>query len=64
MKNSVTPQLETAISRIVQNLQSVAYGEVSATWKIHNSRIVSITHSVTETTVDRAEENMKTGHPP
>jgi hypothetical protein len=62
--NDNTPQLEIAISRIVQNLKSVAYGEVTTTWKIHNSRIVSVTHSVTETTVDRVKENMKTGHPP
>jgi hypothetical protein len=60
MKASVNPQLETAMSKVLDNLKAVKYGEVSVSLKIHDGRVVSVIHSVTQT-VREAQEERKMG---
>jgi hypothetical protein len=36
--------------RILQNAAAVRFGQVSATMRIHDGRIVDVTHTVTEST--------------
>ncbi|ULQ60684.1 DUF2292 domain-containing protein [Brucepastera parasyntrophica] len=36
--------------RLCENAAKIRYGSVSATLKIHNGRVVDITHSITENT--------------
>jgi hypothetical protein len=63
MKTQSDTQLETVMSRVLDNLKAIKYGDVSVTFKVHDSRIVSVTHTVTESTRQSIGADMKTGPP-
>jgi hypothetical protein len=66
MRPLVNPQLETVMSRVLDNLKAIKYGDVSVTFKVHDSRIVSVTHTVTESTrqpISADGTDRKTGPP-
>jgi hypothetical protein len=44
------PQLEKVLSRVLENLSTVKYGEISVTLKIHDGRVVSVTHTIIQST--------------
>ena len=46
--------------RINENAKKIRYGSVSATLKIHNGRVIDVTHSTTESTREQAEEKNET----
>jgi hypothetical protein len=58
-------QLEFLTQKMLENLSQVKYGEVSVCIKKHDSRVVSIIHTVTQNTrdrslaTDRLEENVR-----
>ena len=43
--------------RLCENAEKIRYGSVSATLKIHDGRVVDVTHSTTEST--REQEKTK-----
>jgi hypothetical protein len=42
--------------RICENATKIRYGSVSATLKIHNGRVIDVTHSTTESTREKEEK--------
>jgi len=42
--------------RLNENAHKIRYGSVSATLKIHNGRVIDVTHSTTESTREQSEE--------
>jgi hypothetical protein len=48
--SSISPQLETIVSKLLGNIGTVRYGDVSVLLKVHDGRVVSVTHTVTEST--------------
>jgi 16S rRNA U516 pseudouridylate synthase RsuA-like enzyme len=63
MKNDTVPQMDNALETLVENLSRIQYGEVSLTYRLHNGRIVSVTHTVTESTRQSIGAEMKNGPP-
>jgi hypothetical protein len=63
MSTPVHPHLQTVIAKLLDNLKAIKYGDVSVTFKLHDSRIVSVTHTVTESTRQSIGADMKTGPP-
>jgi len=47
------PKFETLIETLLKNADSVRFGEVILSLKIHDSRIVSVTHTVTNNTIHK-----------
>ncbi|MCL2800528.1 MAG: DUF2292 domain-containing protein [Treponema sp.] len=43
-------------ARLLENATKIRYGSVSATLKIHDGRIVDVTHSKTENTREQQEQ--------
>jgi hypothetical protein len=43
--------------RICENAAKIRYGSVSATLKIHNGRVIDVTHSTTESKREWEEQN-------
>jgi hypothetical protein len=48
MSVHASTNLEMVILKILDNLKTVKYGDVSVSLKIHDGRVVSIIHSVTQ----------------
>ena len=48
IKGMDTQKTASLIERLAQNIAKIRYGTVSVTLKIHDGRVVDITHSVTE----------------
>jgi hypothetical protein len=57
MNTPANIHLETVMSKVPDNLKTVKYGDVSVTLKIHDSRVVSVVHSVTQTIRETKEKN-------
>jgi hypothetical protein len=58
----MTTELHDSVSKetiqtLSANLQSIRYGSVSVVLKVHNGRVVDVTHTVTESTRERREGN-------
>ena len=49
-------KIENIADRLCENATKIRYGSVSATLKIHDGRVVDITHSTTESTREKGEE--------
>jgi hypothetical protein len=45
--------IKVIAERLCENATKIRYGSVSATLKIHDGRVVDITHSTTESTRER-----------
>jgi hypothetical protein len=43
--------------RLCENAAKIRYGSVSATLNIHNGRVVDVTHSTTESTREKENQN-------
>jgi hypothetical protein len=56
MKAAVNPQLEAAMTKVLDNLKVVKYGDVSVVLKVHYGHVVSVIHSVTKTIREIQEE--------
>jgi hypothetical protein len=55
--NQATQNMINIAERICENASKIRYGSVSATLKIHDGRVVDVTHSTTENT--REQEKQK-----
>jgi hypothetical protein len=55
--NQANKDIINIAERIYENVAKIRYGSVSATLKIHNGRVVDVTHSTTEST--REQEKVK-----
>jgi hypothetical protein len=40
--------MESVTKRLTQNIASIRYGNVAVTFRIHDGRVVDITHAITE----------------
>jgi hypothetical protein len=54
-ENQAKQNILNIAERIFENTKKIQYGSVSATLKVHNGRIVDITHSTTESTREKEE---------
>jgi hypothetical protein len=59
MNESVNPQLEAVIFKMLDSLKIVKYGEIAVSLKIHDGRVVSVVHSITQTIREIKEEQKK-----
>jgi hypothetical protein len=55
--NQARQKITNIAERICENAAKIRYGSVSATLKIHDGRVVDVTHSTTEST--REQEKSK-----
>jgi hypothetical protein len=55
--NQAMQNIINIAERLCENAEKIRYGSVSATLKIHNGRVVDVTHSTTEST--REQEKQK-----
>ena len=56
---SVTQKRQNIVNiaeRLCENATKIRYGSVSASLKIHDGRVVDVTHSTTENTREKGEE--------
>jgi hypothetical protein len=56
-ENQAKQKIINIAERICENAKRIRYGSVSATLKIHNGRVIDVTHSTTEST--REQEKQK-----
>jgi hypothetical protein len=45
------------VERICENAAKIRYGSVSATLKIHDGRVIDVTHSTTESKREQEKQN-------
>jgi hypothetical protein len=51
--NQEKKNITSIAERICENAAKIRYGSVSATLKIHDGRVVDVTHSTTESTREK-----------
>ena len=56
-ENQTKQHITSIVERLCENAGKIRYGSVCTTLKIHNGRVVDVTHSTTEST--REQENKK-----
>ena len=56
-ENQALQNIINISERLCENASKIRYGSVSATLKIHNGRVVDVTHSTTENTRENREIN-------
>ncbi|MDR2923491.1 MAG: DUF2292 domain-containing protein [Treponema sp.] len=54
--NQARQEITNIAERIWENAVKIRYGSVSATLKIHDGRVVDVTHSTTESTREQQEK--------
>jgi hypothetical protein len=55
--NQAKQKVINIAERLCENAETIRYGSVSATLKIHNGRIVDVTHSTTESKREQEKQN-------
>jgi len=55
--NETKEKIEIVAERLFENATRIRYGMISASLKIHNGRIVDVTHTLTESTREKEERN-------
>jgi hypothetical protein len=53
--NQAKQNIISIAERLCENAKKIHYGSVSATLKIHNGRVIDVTHSTTESTREKGE---------
>ena len=56
-ENKTIQNIITIAERLCENVQKIRYGTVTASLRIHDGRVVDITHATTETT--KKQEKLK-----
>ena len=56
-ENQAIQNIINITERLCENIGKIRYGSVSATLRIHNGRVIDVTHSTTEST--REQEKRK-----
>ena len=56
MAHQVRQNIDSIAERLCENASKIQYGSVSAILKIHNGRVVDVTHSTTESTREQVEQ--------
>ena len=54
--NQVEARIIKIAEKISENVATIRYGSVSATLKIHDGRVIDITHSTTESKREKEEK--------
>jgi len=52
-ENTQLAELKLMVEKLVENTKLVKFGEVVLSLKIHDSRVVSVTHSTTQNTIEK-----------
>jgi hypothetical protein len=55
--NAPANLLETVMSKILDNLKAVTYGDVCVSLKIHDGRVVCVTHTITQSVRQTSKED-------
>ena len=55
--NQARQNIINIAERLTENASKIRYGSVSTTLKIHNGRVVDVTHSTTESTREQEKKN-------
>jgi len=56
IENQARQKIANIAERLCENAAKIRYGSVSATLKIHDGRVVDITHSTTESKREQEKE--------
>jgi hypothetical protein len=56
-ENQAREKIINIAERICENVAKIRYGSVSAILKIHNGRVIDVTHSTTESTREQEKQN-------
>jgi len=48
---------DAVVAQLVKNADGIKYGSVAVSFKLHDSRVVSITYSTTENTLEVKNKN-------
>ena len=59
MTEKQTQHIINIAERICENAAKIRYGSVSATLKIHNGRVIDVTHSMTKSTREMAKTTIR-----
>ena len=57
IENQARRNIINIAERLCDNAKKISYGSVSTTLKIHNGRVVDVTHSTTESTREQEKQN-------
>jgi hypothetical protein len=55
--NQIRQKIIKIVERVYENTSKIHYGSVSATLRIHDGRIIDVTHSTTENSREQEEKN-------
>ena len=55
-ENQAKENITSIAERICENAAKIRYGSVSTTLTIHNGRVISVTHSTTQSTRQQQEK--------